>query len=63
MVTRKYVDLFEIKNVVVQQFFRISYILALKWNFLFSQKRFLWIKLESLVKNGWLKNSSFLVGP
>ena len=36
--------LFQIKNFVSQHFCRISYILAGKW-------RFLWIKVEPLVKN------------
>ena len=40
---------------------RISDILTEKWNFLFSQKRFLWIKPEPLVKNGQLMNFSFFV--
>ena len=60
MVSSKFIEIFGISNFISQHFFRISYILAGKLNFWFLEKRFRWIKLELLVKNGSLANSDLL---
>ena len=62
MVYTKVVDIFEINNSVYWNFVRISYILSKKLNFRFFEKRFWWMKPGTLVKNGWLTNSSFFLG-
>ena len=54
MTTRKFVDLFGIKDFVSQHLWRISYILTGQLNFWCLQKPFLLIKPERLVKNDWL---------
>ena len=59
----KIVDNFEINNFVTQHFFRISYILAGKWNFQCLQKSFLIEKPEPSVKNGWSMNFSIIFWP
>ena len=59
MVTRKFVDLFEINNFVAQHFVNIF---PGKLNFLFEKKRFLDKTIRTSVKNVWLTNSSFLFG-
>ena len=60
MINTKFVDLMKIRNFVFWNFLHILFILAGKLNFLFLQKRFWWIKLEPLVKNGCLTNWLFL---